>query len=363
MDDLGWFCGKDDSGAGGPSRTGMPRPHGALDYIAVNELGKRLNMKISCAFVLGEWDPDNRLAKIPYLSKFGDNWNNAAYINITEARKCAEVINASEYIDINIHGLLHGYYLEGVDIDNYDKSDYAYTEKGVFHKIIDDEIRAKLDAFLDLIKYYGINKTIDSFIPPSFLYHPYVFSYILKDYGIKYISTIFKNFDYKSPCGKPFNSPADVENGIITVDRNNNPIPWNEYASDPRALPVITGVFGCHFPNILHIDPRRNYEVVDRWVEYFEKCAEEFGVILSEDMNFLATQSLFLSFANVEKREDGLAIDISAVPEATGKSNCFYISAHKPIKSYTGCDIELYKTHSAFINYKVTPKANFMLFK
>lgn len=73
MDDLGWFCGTDDRPAGGSSRSGMPRRHCAEDYAAVNELGRRLNMKINCAFVLGEWDPDNRLKRIPYLSYLRDH--------------------------------------------------------------------------------------------------------------------------------------------------------------------------------------------------------------------------------------------------------------------------------------------------
>ncbi len=132
----------------------MPRRHVAEDYSAVNELGMRLNMKISCAFVLGEWDSDNSLREIPHLSKYGKKWNNASYFSPKEARRCAEAINRSEYIDINIHGLLHGYYTDGVD--NYDKSDFCYTKNGAFHRISEEEIRARLDAFFGLLRRHKL---------------------------------------------------------------------------------------------------------------------------------------------------------------------------------------------------------------
>ena len=77
MDDVGWFNGSDDRENGGSARTAMTRRHCHEDYLAINELGKRLNMRINCAFILGEWDPDNRLADVPYLSKYGKDWDNA----------------------------------------------------------------------------------------------------------------------------------------------------------------------------------------------------------------------------------------------------------------------------------------------
>ena len=68
MDDVGWFNGEDDRKNGGSARTAMTRRHCAEDYAAINELGKRLGMRINCAFVIAEWDPDDRLKKIKNLS-------------------------------------------------------------------------------------------------------------------------------------------------------------------------------------------------------------------------------------------------------------------------------------------------------
>ena len=125
LDELGWFCGSDDRPIGGASRTAMPRCHVAEDYEVVNYIGEQVGMKINCAFILGEWDPDNRLRAIPHLSRFGDKWDNASHLDMERAKRCAQVINNSPYIDFCLHGLNHGYYMDGVD--NWDTSDYFYA--------------------------------------------------------------------------------------------------------------------------------------------------------------------------------------------------------------------------------------------
>jgi RNA polymerase sigma factor (sigma-70 family) len=93
----------------------MSRPHVAADYEAINNLGKALDMKINCAFIIGEWDPDNRLKDIPNLSKWGNDWDNVSYIDKNKLIECIDVINNSPFIDIAVHGLMHGYYIENTD--------------------------------------------------------------------------------------------------------------------------------------------------------------------------------------------------------------------------------------------------------
>ncbi len=350
LDDLGWFCGTDDRESGGPSRTGCLRRHCAEDYKAINELGEKLNMKINCGFVVGEWDPDNRLKCIPHLSQYGDNWDNALHLDADEMKKVIEVINNSPYIDVALHGLLHGYYMEGTD--NTDTSDFYYTVNKEVIMVNESEIRKRIEMFFELMNYYGVKKKINSFIPPSFVYRWDELSKILADYGIEYISTIYKNMVYDGAT-KP--TIADIENGIITVDRNNNKIPWNMTGCSFEALPVLQGIFGVHWPNFLSELPENNSEVVDEAVRYFKMCGESFGTILSRDMKFCATQSLYKRFANVEEKDGKTYIDISEVPFAKGMDNKFYVSSESPIKEYTGCNIKVFEEHELFVNYEVTP--------
>ncbi len=350
MDDVGWFNGSDDRKNGGSARTAMPRRHCAKDYAAINELGKRLNMKINCAFVLGEWDDDNRLKKVKYLSKFGDGWNNAAFLGMEEMAAVKATVNASEYIDIAVHGLMHNYYNPNFP---YSNSDYYYRENKVCRAIPEEEIRARLDSFFDMLDHHGINKKINSFIPPNFTYIWGSISHILKEYGIKYASTVFTSM--KMPAGTVQPVSVGIDNGIVTLNRNINFVPWYEISTNLDETEPVTGIFGCHWPNILHEDPERHGEVIDSWVRYFERCANTFGTVLSRDIAFAASQSLYCDYARVEFGGDAVKINTSAVPTIDGLDSSFIISSRSPIKSFDGCEISVYQEKDGFINYRVIP--------
>lgn len=357
LDDLGWFCPTDDRQNGGPSRTGVTRRHCFKDYQAINELGKRLDMKISCAFVLGEWDPDNRLRRVKCLSKYGEKWDNASYLDRDELQRCIDVINSSDYIDLTVHGLLHGYYTEG--IDNTDESDYYYRINKELYMIPEEEVRHRLDCFFDLLKYYKVEKNICAFIPPSFSYRSNEISKILPDYGIKYVSSIFRTMKYD---GEKKEIVDIEENGIVNVDRNNNLVPWNQFDSDLSKLPTdVTGVFGMHWPNFLHEDADRSLEVVDRAVEYFEKCSQNFGTILSKGIEFCVNQSIFCKYAKIREKGGVTTIDISDVPE-NFRDKLFYVSSKEPIETWIGCDVYDYEVRNGFATYAVKPISSLMMF-
>jgi len=115
-DDIGWFNGDDDRCVEGPSRTGMPRKHVAEDYIIFNEIGKALNQKVLGAFVIGEWDKDNLLRGMKHTTKDEDNWDMASKINMDIAESCFEAMENSEYIEYALHGLMHGYWTDGISM-------------------------------------------------------------------------------------------------------------------------------------------------------------------------------------------------------------------------------------------------------
>ena len=354
LDDMGWMSGKDDRENGGPSRLGIKRQPCYKDYLAINELGKRIGMKITCAFVLGEWDPDNRLGSIRGLSKYKENWNNAAYLNREELARCIDTVKKCEYIDLAVHGLLHGYYIEGTD--NTDESDFYYHKNDRLFMVDEAEIRARLDAYFDLLKFYGIDKKITTFVPPSFSYRFNELSEILKSYGIKYVSTIFENMENRAD-----REIADVEqNGIINIDRNLNPIEWDEFASDFSKLPQnITGVLGIHWPNLLSEDENQNGEVISRAAEFFLRCSESFGTILSRNIEFCANQSLFYRFAKAEQNESETVIDIGTLD----MNKTYYISSKERVRSVSGADICVFEEKQSFITYALTPKAEKIILK
>ena len=351
MDDMGWFCGKDERAEGGPSRTGIPRRHAVADYTAVNELGRRLGMKINCAFVIGEWDPDNRLASIPYLSRYGDAWDNASHLDRDLLRACVDEVNRSEYINLCVHGLLHGYYKPGVDW--HDTSDFYYRVNKELLMTPEDEVRRRLDAFFGLLRDHGVKKRVNTFIPPSFAYRFDELSHILVDYGIEYVGTIFGTM---ASAGTPPTAPIDIEPcGIVTYDRHHNPLPWDAFGGEWEELPPLFGLIGVHWPNFLHADPERNLETVDRAEAYFRRSAAQFGTILSRDVAFYASQELYKRFAAVEETGDTLSVDLSALPKTHGVKDRFYVSAKGEITSAEGCSASVYEKMSDFVTYEIIP--------
>ena len=357
IDDLGWFCGDDDRKSGGASRTGMPRRHTHLDYECIDALGRAIGQKIFCAFVVGEWDPDNRLRAISHLSKYGENWDNARFLCKDEMQKVVYAINNAEYIDLGVHGINHGYYMEGVD--NHDVSDYYYRINKVRYMVGEEEIRARLDHFFGLLEYYNINKKVTGMVPPSYAYRIDELSYILRDYGIKYVSTPFrllKDERYKY---------IHIENsGIITIDRQKDVLDWYEYNADYDVLPEKCGHYGAHWPNFLHIDPKRNMEIVSKAVKYFKRCADNIGCIISKDMRFAVTQSLYYKYAEITEGVGGTtAINLTKVPEHNEINGVFYVNSEQPITEYQGCEIKEYCRKKGFISYEIKPFEKTVLLK
>lgn len=359
VDDLGWFRGTDDRANGGASRTGMCRPHCYKDYVAVNELGKALGQKVFCAFCLSEWDPDNRLKKFHTMSKYGDNWDNASYIDIEEVKRCARVINESEYIDFALHGMNHGYYCE--ESANPDSSDY-YIKTRDKQMVFTGEayVRAILDSFFELMEYYGIKKNVTAMVPPSGAYRFNELSKVLADYGIKYINDPFKWVKHEG-----MEKPEDVyvENGIITTDRycpDSND--WDKHSIDYDEVPLVSRIFGSHWPNWLHEDPDRNMEVIKSAIKYFYRCAELPECVISEDMRFASTQTMFWKYAKLSKNEKGeTVIDITDVPRLDTMNKVFYVNSRFPIIKAEGAEITEYAGKKNFITYEIKPEGDVII--
>ena len=352
VDDVGWFCGRDDRAIGGPSRTAMPRYHVPEDYEVLQMLGDEVGMNISCAFILGEWDMENRLSSIPNLSHFEGNWKNSIYRDKKEMERIVDIINSSPKLDMALHGLYHGYYAKGVD--NPDLSDYYYTVNGRLHMTAEDEIRQRFDSFFDIMEYHNIKKSINHFIPPSFAFAQGGFTHILKEYGISYVSTIFSHLTWETGSEKN----AFVENGVAVVDRNNNQIPWDSVGFDASTLEPCRGILGLHWPNLLHLSPADNRDSVKRIAEYVKRCLEEFSVAVSEDISLCATQYLYEKYTDVKQNEMSVELDISKVPRSECVKSFFFVNTKTPIVKIDGAHFTRHKKLKSHITYKVVPQQN-----
>lgn len=365
VDDIGWFKGKNGLMESRPARTHMNRNHVAEDYAVLNEVGKKLDMKILCGLVLGEWDKDNILRGMKHATWDEENWDMASRIDYSLANACKEKIENSEYIDIAFHGLMHGYWENGENYGNprefysYDipldtkERRLDYPVKPVSAEYVDEHI----DAWFKIYNSWGFTKKVESIISPASLYKEKEVSveYAKKaqKYGIKY----WKNLWAEHTCLMEFFDK------IVFLNMDDDLTSYADHDVDPDKLPDIPtfdgvnrpfayAVMGCHWENFLRSDPKDNLEYVDRWVEFFKKQARYFGTMLSKDMAFAANQAIYHSLAKVDEQEDIITVDLSEALKKAEKRE-FYISLKVQPQNIEGGTIELYETREGFDTYKI----------
>jgi hypothetical protein len=164
---------------------------------------------------------------------------------------------------------------------------------------------------------------------------------------------------------------CEVIDGVIFVNKAMNPrvIPWEAYGIDPETLADYSfeynngtghaerAVYGTHWPNFLQYNPLRNTDTLDAWTKHFKRQAEIFGVMLSKDIAFCASQAVYRKRAVLDFKKDALFIDLSTVDGAgaLGLSDTFYVSLDKSIapKGAKGASVLLYEEHGTFNTYEL----------
>jgi hypothetical protein len=131
-----------------------------------------------------------------------------------------------------------------------------------------------------------------------------------------------------------------------------------DYSTVPRRVYC----FGSHWPNWLHLDPDRNMEVIESAIKYFYRCSELQGTIISRDMRFAVTQTMFWKYAKISTNETrDTVIDISNVPRLDSMNKVFYINSRFPIINVEGASFTEYDRKKNFVTYEITPKSNVII--
>ena len=363
MDDIGWFNGADDRHIGMPSRSGMTRSHVAEDYKVVNEVGKRINQKICCALVLGEWDKNNRLTGRPHMTPKPELWDCASTINMPEAERCFEAIEESDYIDIAHHGLLHSYWDDEMGHDDQQyciRSMKGSKDSKHLIPVPKDYFEECINAYEEIYRDWGFSKSVDTFISPGFVPssvedHRGIFS-VLNKHGFKYWTNAWGAIDEN----------CSILDSITFLKKRKETIPWNAYDVNPDALPPYSEeegtIFRCHWPNMLRYDPMENFEKVDAWANFFRRRSEVFGIIISESIEFAAHQAQYNRFTDMTFTENEIILDFSKVDACGAKDigNTVYISMRNNVRPQ-GCiggHLSLYQTKQIFRTYKLEREGN-----
>ncbi|MBE7092415.1 MAG: hypothetical protein E7365_04475 [Clostridiales bacterium] len=375
VDDFGWFEGKNGLADSRPARTGINRNHVLEDYVVMNEIGKKVGMKIVCGFTIGEWDKDNVLRGMEHATWDEEGWDRASKIDYELAQKCFEQLEKSDYIELAFHGLMHGYWVNGENYGNpreffsYDipldtkERKVNYPVKPVPASYVDEH----LNAFFKIYNSWGFSQKIRTFIMPASLYKDIdtVLEYaaVAEKYGIKY----WKNF------WAELNDATTMLNSIVFLNtRGGDMVEWYEIDVEPEQIadkvyntdnndePAGFAILGSHWPNFLSSDPSKNLENVDKWANYLNRQKEIFGYMLSKDIAFAASQVLYNKFLKLDFTDDTCIIDTSEVDaqNAPELSRDIYISIKndKVVKECIGAELEVYEKHDEFTTYKLTRK-------
>ena len=355
LDDVGWIEGRTPYWDGfHPTRSGIPRRHALEDYKVINEIGKRVNMRLGAMFVIGDWDIKGRLSKVSNSTKQGKDWKGSPCIDIEEEEEIRDYINSAEYIDLAFHGLMHecwdddgkrmgAEFLPPYDFKAGDKSKCAPAPEWY--------VREHLDGFMEIYSDWGFKKELQTFTCPGHCFDAWKdgsFTSIIKDYGVKYWQ-------------EPYVDITRVDNTVMLNKEVGFLGFWEAYDMNPDKLMTYTeetaGLICGHWPNLLRYDPALNMENIDKWEAFFNRTAKQFGVILSQGIDFAHKQLLYRNHCTLSEADGKIKIDFAKADEISmGLFDApIYISVKNGVAPFQ-CEGGVMTEHSKFeghTNYKI----------
>lgn len=327
IDDVGWWCGTDGNKIGEPYRTGINRNHAPEDYEAIILLGKKLNMRPQAAMILCEWDRSNLLKKLPSSTWMGQDWDNSRWVGPWLDKTSTILQGGYNNIEITLHGIGHEYWEKGI----MTRAEW-HDANGNMRPV--KEVLSHIDFYKKLLEQNNLGDFPVSFVPAAFLHRFGTGSEgleaILAENGIKYISTPYSMmFRDVEPQGRFFG----VSNSIITVDRGKDLVRWNTIGPEPEGE-IAGPVCGMHWPNLLHIQPEKNSEVVDRWVRLLSKYNQRPDRILARNTGEAFSQIVYNWGTSLIVNENEIVIHMERLKSihAKGLLDSFYLKVEGCVK-------------------------------
>jgi hypothetical protein len=303
IDDVGWRLGRDGSAGNQPYRTGIARDHVPADYEAIARLGRSLGMRPQCQLVLGEWDTTNLLRKVPTATWEGDRWDNAPRLGEWLDASAAALRANAEYLELCLHALQHEYWIDG----QMTRAEWADPDGTMRPR---DQVLAHLDAFFDIFDRHKLGPRPTYMVPTAYC-HTFAapdgqsFAEVLAGYGLR---GIFEPFNSMAKGRQPRHEWFDFDRGLITVNRDHDLFPWHVIGGVPER-PFDGPVCAMHWPNMLHIDPSRNAEIVDGWVKMLQGVDREVDRMLSPNTEAFCAQLIHHGVTRLAVQGDTIDID------------------------------------------------------
>ena len=365
IDDLGWHDGRDYGCMKKATRSGIPRDHVVGDYTVMNELGRALNQKILGKLCLADWDKDNFLRGEIGVTDDPVNWDRAHTIDMDYAKACFDEMEKSEYIEYCVHSIMHG---------RYDEEGHIITEKELFERLPDktwipisnEELDRRLTLFFKIYNSWGFKQKLTVYGAPCGVPYDMTANQIaglnavLYKHGIRYWRS---HWAYFQPDEVILSYPVKY---VASNRQMSIAIPWDAYDVDIDALPECVlsdeedhwGLVALHWTNFLRLDPEENMKYLPKWIEYFKRQSEYFGIMISRDFEFSTIQQYHFRLARIEYADNAYVIDLSRLLKQNydGLKKEFYVSLKKGVtpKSCAGGVIKLYEEKRDFNTYKIT---------
>lgn len=315
IDDVGWWSGKDGSEWQEPYRTGINRNHVPNDYRAIVRLGRELGIRPQAAMILCEWDKENILRKVPTSNWMGSNWDNSKWVG-PWLEEAAEIIrNNKDHFELTLHGIGHEYW-KG---DTFTRAEWANNE-GVMRPL--DQVKKHLEFFGVLLRQHNLGPLPTSFVPTAFRHgfgptgnHDISMAEVLANHGFKYINTPFSSMlNAQATQYEKFGFDSQV----ITVDRDRDILSWNTIGKGPEGE-IHGATCGMHWPNVLHPDPNRNFEIIDKWIKFLKPYNHRLDTMLAP--NSLEFRHQLVQHACTKPKVNGntIRLDFTNVDKIPGK--------------------------------------------
>jgi hypothetical protein len=316
IDDVGWWSGQDGSQQQEPYRTGIPRNHVLADYEAIVRLGRALGIRPQAAMVLCEWDKNNILRKLPTSTWMGSNWENKKWVGPWMEQAADLIRGNSQNFELTLHGVGHEFWSNG----KFTRAEWA-DSAGIMRPV--DQVEAHLDAYESLLLQHRLGPFPTSFVPTAFLHgfghtdgYEISMAEILSRRGITYINTPFEGMQNRAAVN---HGVFGFDAGVLTVDRGQDLLDWNVIGRTPTGQ-VQSPTCGMHWPNLLHLNPERNSEVVEEWVRFLRPYQDQPGTCLPANSESFRAQLVYHVCTRLAVTGQDLQLDFSQADVLPGAS-------------------------------------------
>ena len=307
IEDVGWWEGEDGSGHNEPYRNALCRRHCLADYQALVDLSERLSMRIAIAMVIGEWDRTNLLKDIAGATWMGRAWDNRRNQGPWLDQAAGYLRSCQRNLELAVHGLCHEFWHNG----NMQRAEFHDNDGYMRPREI---VVNHLQAYAAILMQNGFLNFPRLFVPPA-LKHSFgngedSMQAVLNNFGITHVTTRFAKARQYSP---PVHARITWECEVAILERGLSPVAWHQMAAVPETLPL-NPVVALHWGNLLHADPERNGEIIERWAARLLAEAAGFGRILSADVADCWRQAAVYYFARVRLDDRAVVIDLRGLP-------------------------------------------------